>query len=176
MRPEVQVLYRPPRTRAASRPGQLDIESYERDEPRREDQREPAPRGSWLRATAIPSVDGTTRERPVNRSGIRPLERPRARDAVQTEFGAVAKAGGTARDASRPVGREALCLIDSPRQPAGGNSASRRHGRRHMGEDKEAKVPAPGEIAGQAGDIDEYFEAVVRGSAEELLDAGAHSD
>ena len=31
-----------------------------------------------------------------------------------------------------------------------------------MGEDKEAKVPAPGEIAGQAGDIDEYFEAVVR--------------
>jgi len=45
-----------------------------------------------------------------------------------------------------------------------------------MGEDKEAKVPAPGEIAGQAGDIDEYFEAVVRGSAEELLDAGAHSD
>src|SRR5450759_552965 len=90
--------------------------------------------------------------------------------------GAVAKAGGTARDASRPVGREALCLIECPRQPAGGNSASRRHGRRHMGEDKEAKVPAPGEIAGQAGDIDEYFEAVVRGSAEELLDAGAHSD
>src|ERR1035437_2400249 len=90
--------------------------------------------------------------------------------------GAVAKAGGTARDASRPVGREALCWIDSPRQPAGGNSASRRHGRRHMGEDKEAKVPAPGETAGQAGEIDEYFEAVVRGSAEELLDAGAHSE
>src|ERR1035437_1052142 len=81
MRPEVQVLYRPPSGHiAARRQPQPNIESYERDEPRREDQREPAPRGSWLRATAIPSDDGNTRERPVNRSGIRPLERPRARD------------------------------------------------------------------------------------------------
>jgi hypothetical protein len=54
---------------------QLQIQSDERDTQRREDLREPSPRWPWLRATAIPSGDDTTRERPVNRSGIRPLER-----------------------------------------------------------------------------------------------------
>jgi len=47
-----------------------------------------------------------------------------------------------------------------------------------MGEDKGSQGPAPAASAeaDEAGDVDEYFEAAVRGSAEELLDAGAHTE
>jgi threonyl-tRNA synthetase len=47
-----------------------------------------------------------------------------------------------------------------------------------MGEDKGSQGPAPAASAEAdgAGDVDEYFEAAVRGSAEELLDAGAHTE
>ena len=47
-------------------------ERVERDAPHRDVAREPGPR---LEAPADPTGDGTTRERPVNRPGIRPLAR-----------------------------------------------------------------------------------------------------
>jgi threonyl-tRNA synthetase len=50
-----------------------------------------------------------------------------------------------------------------------------------MGAPDESQAPAAAPVAGQADatqapDTDEYFEAAVRGSVEELLDAGAHTE
>ncbi|MFI5258165.1 MAG: threonine--tRNA ligase [Candidatus Limnocylindrales bacterium] len=45
-----------------------------------------------------------------------------------------------------------------------------------MGDDDQSHVAATAPATGAAGDGDEYFEAAVRGSVEELLDAGAHTE
>ncbi len=48
-----------------------------------------------------------------------------------------------------------------------------------MGDQDATKAPAAASAAGPSGqssEPEEYFEAVVRGSAEELLDAGAHNE
>jgi len=45
-----------------------------------------------------------------------------------------------------------------------------------MSDQNESQLPASVAEAGGAAEADEYFEAVVRGSAEELLDAGAHTE
>jgi hypothetical protein len=57
----------------------LHIESDERDTPRREDLKRAAATLVVADSDGDHSGIGTTRERPVNRSGIRPLERARAR-------------------------------------------------------------------------------------------------
>ncbi len=45
-----------------------------------------------------------------------------------------------------------------------------------MGDDDQSHAPAPAAATAAPGDPEEYFEAAVRGSVEELLDAGAHSE
>jgi threonyl-tRNA synthetase len=45
-----------------------------------------------------------------------------------------------------------------------------------MGDNQESQAPVAAAAAGQPDEPDEYFEAAIRGSAEELLDAGAHTE
>jgi threonyl-tRNA synthetase len=45
-----------------------------------------------------------------------------------------------------------------------------------MGAQDESQPPAAVPVTGQPADADEYFETAVRGSVEELLDAGAHTE
>src|SRR5438046_2156541 len=99
--------------------------------------------GTRLEARRSSSRGGTTRERPANRSGRRPLARPER----VTE--PVAKAGGTAGEhlSSCRWMRGVVIL----RRPA-----------------------MPDEQVAEAVEIG--LEAPERGSADELLDAGAHSD
>src|SRR5665811_135533 len=108
-----------------------------------------------LEPAAATGGRGTTREWPENRSGIRPLARKRrARDP------AVAKSGGTAGGRSGPL-------------VPGGREGCSFSGRQTAMADQQR--PGEASVISVADDDDLALEAPDRGSAEELLDAGAHA-
>ena len=129
-------------------------ERDDRDTPVADAPREPG-------RAANPAADddpGTTRERPANRSGIRPLARPRGRDADRRRERGWNRGRIDLSSCMDERFRDSWRTSDGRRAEERGRRRPSRRGRRRDRADEA------------------LFEAPERGSADELLDAGAHSE